>query len=80
VLTRRSVLAIVFMAFMVLSSLRFASYRAHEEELERKRQDKARDEARKRGMHRNNDMIDGGSQTGDGLPAAAAAIEALSAN
>ncbi|KAI9746403.1 MAG: hypothetical protein M1818_000116 [Claussenomyces sp. TS43310] len=37
VLTRRSVLAIVFIALMVLSSLRYASYRAHEEETRRKK-------------------------------------------
>lgn len=30
ILTRRAVLAIVFMAFVVLSSLRLASYRSHE--------------------------------------------------
>ncbi|ESZ93575.1 hypothetical protein SBOR_6058 [Sclerotinia borealis F-4128] len=32
VLTRRSVMGILFMAFMVLTSLRFASYKAHEHE------------------------------------------------
>lgn len=67
------------MAFMVLSSLRYASYRAHEEEIERKKQEKLKEEDRKRGMHRHNDMVDGGSQTGDDLPIGAA-VEALSAN
>lgn len=32
VLTRRSVMGILFMAFMVLTSLRYASYRSHEEQ------------------------------------------------
>lgn len=44
-------MAIVFMALMVLSSLRYASYRAHEQELERKRIEKLRladEERRKR--------------------------------
>lgn len=36
VLTRRSVMAILFMAVMVLTSLRYASYVAHEEELKKK--------------------------------------------
>jgi cytochrome c-type biogenesis protein CcmH/NrfG len=45
VLTRRSVLAIVFMALMVLSSLRFASYRAHEQEVEQKRRENLREQA-----------------------------------
>jgi hypothetical protein len=44
VLTRRSVLAIVFMALMVLSSLRYASYRAHEEEMEQKMLEKLREQ------------------------------------
>jgi hypothetical protein len=38
VLTRRSVMAILFMAFMVLTSLRYASYKAHEEEVAKKRE------------------------------------------
>jgi len=38
VLTRRSVMGILFMAFMVLTSLRYASYRSHEEELRKKRE------------------------------------------
>ncbi|KAI9650417.1 hypothetical protein NHQ30_000431 [Ciborinia camelliae] len=37
VLTRRSVMGILFMAFMVLTSLRYASYKAHEHEEKRKR-------------------------------------------
>jgi hypothetical protein len=37
VLTRRSVMGILFMAFMVLTSLRYASYKSHEEEELRKK-------------------------------------------
>jgi len=36
VLTRRSVLGILFMALMVLASLKFASIRTHEDEVKRK--------------------------------------------
>lgn len=88
VLTRRSVLAIVFMALMVLSSLRYASYRAHEEEIEKKRREKRREaEAALQGHHRNGEgMADGETQTDDDdagrekkdLPAGLAA-ESLSA-
>ncbi|TVY20159.1 Uncharacterized protein LARI1_G001429 [Lachnellula arida] len=38
VLTRRSVTGILFMAFMVLSSLRYASYKSHEEETKKKKE------------------------------------------
>ncbi|TVY58071.1 Uncharacterized protein LSUE1_G009452 [Lachnellula suecica] len=38
ILTRRSVMAIIFMAFMVLTSLRYASYKSHEEEVQRKKE------------------------------------------
>lgn len=38
VLTRRSVMGILFMAFMVLTSLRYASYKAHEHEEKRKKE------------------------------------------
>ncbi|KAH7321802.1 hypothetical protein BKA65DRAFT_540954 [Rhexocercosporidium sp. MPI-PUGE-AT-0058] len=37
VLTRRSVMGILFMAFMVLTSLRYASYKSHEDELRAKK-------------------------------------------
>jgi hypothetical protein len=40
VLTRRAALAIVTMALMVLASLRYASYRAHEEEIAKRRRKK----------------------------------------
>lgn len=64
-LTRRSVLAIVFMAFMVLSSLRFASYRAHEDELEQKRQEKFREaDAAQRARNKDGEgMADSETQT-----------------
>jgi len=39
VLTRRSVTAILIMAFMVLSSLRYGSWKAHEEEARRKKEE-----------------------------------------
>ncbi|CAD6441198.1 ab9c1a7c-92a4-4264-bc1a-1567d6cba7c4 [Sclerotinia trifoliorum] len=38
VLTRRSVMGILFMAFMVLTSLRYASYKAHEHEERRRKE------------------------------------------
>jgi hypothetical protein len=38
VLTRRSVMGILFMAFMVLTSLRYASYKSHEDELKKKKE------------------------------------------
>lgn len=38
VLTRRSVMGILFMAFIILSSLRFASLRSHEEEQRKKKE------------------------------------------
>ncbi|KAG4420546.1 hypothetical protein IFR04_006366 [Cadophora malorum] len=39
VLTRRSVMGILFMAFMVLTSLRYASYKSHEDELRAKKKE-----------------------------------------
>lgn len=39
VLTRRSVMGILFMAFMVLTSLRYASYKSHENEMRKKREE-----------------------------------------
>ncbi|KAM3073401.1 hypothetical protein ACMFMG_004699 [Clarireedia jacksonii] len=41
VLTRRSVMGILFMAFMVLTSLRYASYKSHELEERRKKKEAA---------------------------------------
>ena len=38
VLTRRSVMGILFMALMVLTSLRYASYKAREDEIRRKKE------------------------------------------
>jgi hypothetical protein len=76
VLTRRSVLGIIFMALMVLSSLRYASYRAHEEELERRRRDKRKKEEEEARKHHR--MGDDESQTDNGDPTSAA--EALAAN
>jgi len=38
ILTRRSVMGILFMAFMVLTSLRFNSLRSHEEEVRKKKE------------------------------------------
>lgn len=70
-LTRRSVLAIVFMALMVLSSLRYASYRAHEQELEKRRLDKLRQvDSEHRARNKDGEgMADGETQTdGDGPP------------
>lgn len=39
VLTRRSVMGILFMAFMVLTSLRYASYKSHEDEMRAKKKE-----------------------------------------
>lgn len=54
------------MAFMVLSSLRYASYRAHEDELEQKRQEKLREaDAAQRARHKDGEgMADSETQTG----------------
>jgi hypothetical protein len=38
VLTRRSVMGILFMAAMVLTSLRYASYKSHEDEVKKKKE------------------------------------------
>jgi hypothetical protein len=38
VLTRRSVMGILFMAVMVLTSLRYASYKSHEDEVKKKKE------------------------------------------
>ena len=38
VLTRRSVMGILFMALMVLTSLRYASYKSHEDEVKKKKE------------------------------------------
>ena len=77
------------MAFMVLSSLRYASYRAHEDELEQKRQEKLREaDAAQRARHKDGEGMadletktegnaDQGMEKRD-LPAGAAA-ETLSA-
>lgn len=81
VLTRRSVLGIIFMAFMVLSSLRYASYRAHEDEMERKRQEKQKETMRKAGHGR---YVEGAVQTEGGefvnIGVASTAAEALAAS
>jgi hypothetical protein len=69
VLTRRSVLAIVFMALMVLSSLRYASYRAHEQEMEQKRREKLREQEaaeRKRLRNDGEGMAEGETQSEGG--------------
>ena len=87
-LTRRSVLAIVFMALMVLSSLRYASYRAHEQEMERNRLEKLRKaDAEHRARNKEGEgMTNGETQTeGDGPPdrrdlPAGTMAEALSAS
>lgn len=76
VLTRRSVLAIVVMALMVLSSLRYNSYIAHEQEMEQKRREKLKREEEEAKKHHR--MSDGETQTEGGDPSTAA--EALAAN
>lgn len=59
ILTRRSVLAIVFMAVVVLSSLRLASYRSHEAALAQQRAEKQAEQDKQRGVN----MREGGTQT-----------------
>jgi hypothetical protein len=46
VLTRRSVLGILFMALMVLASLKYASIKTHEDELRRKKQENKKPDER----------------------------------
>lgn len=69
------------MAFMVLSSLRYASYRAHEEEIARKRVEKQREEMRKAGHGR---YVESAAQTEGGefanIGVSTAAAEGLAAN
>ncbi|KAH6684148.1 hypothetical protein B0J14DRAFT_497496 [Halenospora varia] len=45
VLTRRSVMGILFMAFMVLTSLRYASYKSHENDQQKKKEQQQKVEA-----------------------------------
>lgn len=71
VLTRRAALAIVTMAFMVLCSLRYASYRAHEEELAKKR---------RRKMVSSSTSMEGGERQHTLSPAEVGAAEVLAAN
>ncbi|KAI9052311.1 hypothetical protein LZ554_003664 [Drepanopeziza brunnea f. sp. 'monogermtubi'] len=67
VLTRRSVMGILFMAFMVLTSLRYASYKSHEDEMRMKK----KEEVLAKG--------EGGGPEGD-LPVQVSAVEILTAN
>lgn len=69
ILTRRSVLAIVFMAVVVLSSLRYASYRSHEAAQKQKLAEKLAEEEKQRKS--NVRMSEGGTQTEDVLLGAA---------
>lgn len=48
VLTRRSAIGILFMAFMVLTSLRYATYRSHEENLKKKKDE----------VHKSNERVE----------------------
>ncbi|KAJ5046652.1 uncharacterized protein L3040_003886 [Drepanopeziza brunnea f. sp. 'multigermtubi'] len=67
VLTRRSVMGILFMAFMVLTSLRYASYKSHEDEMRMKKKEEV---VAKGGV---------GGPEGD-LPVQVSAAEILTAN
>lgn len=64
-------LAIVFMAVVVLSSLRLASYRSHEAAVAQQKAEKQAELDRQRSLHQR----DGGSQTDEVL-----AMEGLSAS
>jgi uncharacterized membrane protein len=69
VLTRRAVIALVFMALMVLGSLRYASYRAHEEEMEQKRQERFKEQdkiLRERLARERGEEVEEGTQTETG--------------
>lgn len=66
VLIRRSVLGIVFMAVLIFSSLRYASYVSHERAKERERQAKEAENLRK----------DGGRLDHSSAPAAAEILAA----
>jgi hypothetical protein len=46
VLTRRSVMGILLMAFMVLASLKYASIKSHEEEVRKKKEESKKPEER----------------------------------
>jgi hypothetical protein len=88
VLTRRAVLGIVFMALMVLSSLKYASHKSHQEDMERKRQEKFKEaDAARRALYKDGEGMADGATQADGddpperrdLPAGTAA-ESLSAS
>lgn len=66
IITRRAALAIVFMAIMVLSSLRLASYRSHEAALAQQRAEKEAEAEKQRGVS----VREGKTQTEDAIMAA----------
>lgn len=66
ILTRRAVLAIVFMAFVVLSSLRLASYRSHEAALAAQKAEKQEEIQRQAVMQ----LREQGTQTEEAILAA----------
>ena len=49
VLTRRSVMGILFMAISVLASLRYASYKSHEDEAKKKKEEVRHEEMQMNG-------------------------------
>lgn len=55
VLTRRSVMGILFMALMVLTSLRYASYKSHERDVEKKKGEQEKKELEDSRLHPRND-------------------------
>jgi hypothetical protein len=69
-------MGILFMALMVLSSLRYGAYRTHEEEMEQKRREKRKKEDEEAKKHHR--MVDADAQTEGGDPTTAA--EAMAAN
>lgn len=55
-------MGILFMAFMVLTSLRYASYKSHEREVEKKKEDLEKKELEEARLHPRSDMSAPGAE------------------
>jgi hypothetical protein len=62
VLTRRSVMGILFMALMVLTSLRYASYKSHERDEEKKKELQEKKDLEESQLHPKNDTVVPGAE------------------
>lgn len=56
-------MGILFMAFMVLTSLRYASYKSHERDVEKKKEEQDRKDLEEARLHpRSNDAVPGAEE------------------